>query len=83
MDWRRLDFPTRAGFVATVMAVLAVVIPPVSVVSSVVAIAYSKTAVGRARRAGSANRVAVACLAVSAGMLVLIVIGSAIYAAGS
>ena len=62
------------------MALLALLFPPVSVPSAVVAIAFSATAVWRARNAGEPNRVATACLAVSAGFLALIVIGSVIYA---
>src|SRR5687767_7919889 len=42
--WKQLDFPTRAGLVATVMAVLGALIPPISVISALVAIAFSGTA---------------------------------------
>ena len=83
VEWRQLDFPTRAGFVASVMAVLGVLIPPISLASAVVAIAFSGTAVWRARKVGARNRVALACLAASAGLLVLVVVGSAIYAVGN
>jgi uncharacterized membrane protein YidH (DUF202 family) len=81
MDWKQLDFPTRAGFVATVMAVLGVLIPPISVSSALVAIAFSATAVQRAHRRRQSNPVAKICLSVSAGLVALIVIGSAIYSA--
>ena len=83
VDWRQLDFPTRAGFVAVVIAVLGVLVPPISVTIAVVAIAFSGTAVSRAHRRRERNRVALLCLAVSVGLIILIVVGSAIYAAGN
>lgn len=82
MDWQLLDLPTRVGLVATVIAVLAVVVPPVSVASALVAVAFSGAAVRRARGGGRQNRVAGYCLTVSIGLLVLVVVGSAIYASG-
>ena len=81
MEWKRLDLLTRTAFVATVIAVLGVVVPPVSLVGAVVAIACSGAAVVRARRSATENRVAVWCLRVSIGLVVLVVVGSAIYAA--
>jgi ABC-type transport system involved in cytochrome c biogenesis permease subunit len=81
MDWKQLDFPTRAGFVATVMAVLGVLIPPISVTSAVVAIAFSGTALLRARRRQQSNPVAKFCLLVSVAFVALVVVGSAIYSA--
>jgi hypothetical protein len=83
VDRRRLDFPTRAGVVATVMAVLGVLIPPIGVASALAAIAFAGTAVSRARRRRERNGVALLCLAVSAGLIVLIVVGNAIYSAGT
>lgn len=83
MDWRRLDFATRAGFVATAMAVLGVLVPPISMASALAAIGFSGTALLRSRRRGSPNRVALLCLVVSVGLIVLVVLGSAIYAAGN
>ena len=82
MDWKQqLDFPTRAGLVATVMAILGALIPPISVTSAFVAIALSGTAVERARRRRQSNPVARLCLLVSVALVVLIVVGSAIYGA--
>jgi hypothetical protein len=83
MDWKRLDFPTRAGLVATVMAILGALIPPISVASAFVAIAFSGTAVQLARRRGQSNRVARLCLVVSIALVVVILLGSAIYGAGT
>ncbi|MEP7201935.1 MAG: hypothetical protein ABI894_04955 [Ilumatobacteraceae bacterium] len=83
MDWRQLDFPTRAAFVATVMALLGVLVPPISVASALIAIAFSGSAVHRARRRRERNRVALICLAVSGGLVVLVIVGSAIYSAGT
>ncbi|MGF1600300.1 MAG: hypothetical protein ACFCVK_25945 [Acidimicrobiales bacterium] len=79
--WQRLDFPTRAGVVATVLAVLGVLIPPIGVTSGVVAIVFSAVAAYRARGSRRSNPVAKICLAVSAGLIVLVVAGNAIYAA--
>jgi uncharacterized membrane protein YidH (DUF202 family) len=83
MDWKQLDFPTRAGLVATVMAILGVIVPPISVASALVAIAFSGTAVARARRRQQPNPVARLCLLASVALVVLIVVGSAIYSAAS
>jgi hypothetical protein len=80
MEWRELDFPTRAGVVAVVIAVVAVVVPPISVTSAVVAAVLSGTAIRRAHRRAEPNRIARLCLAVSVGLIVLIIVGSAIYA---
>jgi hypothetical protein len=81
MEWKQLDLLTRAGFVATVMAVLGVLVPPVSLASALVAIVCSGVAVVRARRSATENRVAVWCLRVSIALVVLVAVGSAIYAA--
>jgi NO-binding membrane sensor protein with MHYT domain len=83
VDWKQLDFPTRAGLVATVMAVLGALIPPVSVMSALVAIAFSGTALWRARRRGQSNRVARLCLVVSVVLVAVVVIGSAIYSSAN
>jgi hypothetical protein len=81
MAWRQLDVPTRVGVVATVIAVSGASIPPLGVASAVVAIGFSATAVLRGRRRNQSNRVALICLVVSIGLIVLIIIGNAIYAA--
>ncbi len=83
MNWKQLDFPTRAGVVATVMAILGALIPPISVTSALVAIAFSGTAVHRAHRRRQSNPVARTCLVVSVALVVVVVLGSAIYAAGN
>jgi hypothetical protein len=83
VDWRQLDFPSRAGLVATVLAILGVVVPPISVASALVAIAFSGTAVHRAHRGGTRNRVALLCVGVSVGLVVVVVVGNVIYAAGN
>ena len=74
---------TKAGLVATGLAAPAVLIPPIGVACALLAMACSGAAVYRARRAGARNRVALLSLAVSTGLVVLVVIGSAIYAAGN
>ncbi len=83
MDWKQLDFPTRAGLVATVVAIVGVVIPPISVMSALVAVAFSATAVRRARRRRQSNPVARLCLVVSGALVALIILGNAIYSAGN
>ena len=83
MTWTQLDFPTRAGLVAAVFAVVAVLIPPISVMSGVVAIAFSGTALQRSRRLRKPNPVAKLCLLGSIALVGLIILGSAIYSAGS
>lgn len=83
VDGRPLDALTKAGLVAAVLAVPTLLIPPIGVACTLVAIACSGAAVYQARRAGVRNRVALLSLAVSAGLVVLVLIGSAIYAAGN
>ena len=83
MDWKQLDFPTRAGFVATVMGVLGALIPPLGVASALVAIAFSGTAALRARRRRRPNPVARLCLVVSIAVVLVILLGSAAYDAWS
>jgi hypothetical protein len=81
VNWAQLDFPTRAGFVATIMAVLGVLVPPVSVASACVAIAFSGVGWQRSRRRGEANLVARTCTIGCAALVGLIVVGSAVYGA--
>lgn len=83
VDWKQLDFPTRAGLVATVMAVLGALIPPISVMSALVGTALSGTAVHRAHRRRQPNPVARLCLVVSVALVVMIIVGSAIYSGGN
>ena len=83
MNWKQLDFPTRAGLVASVMALIGAPIPPVSVMSAFVAIAFSATAWQRARRRGQSNPVARLCLLGCVGLAAVIIVGSALYSAGS
>ena len=79
MDWRRADAPTKAGVVATVLAVLGIAFPLLGAGAALVAVACSTVAVVGARRREESNRVAVICLAISVGLIVLVVIGSVIY----
>ena len=69
--------------VATVMAVVGLVIPPVGVACALVGIAYAGDGWQRSRRRGESNRVARLCAVVSAGLIVLLVVGNAIYAAAA
>jgi hypothetical protein len=81
MIWARLDGPTKSGVIATVLAVLGLAFPLLAVTSAVVAVACSGAALARSRRRDEANRVAQICLAISLGIIVLIVVGTAIYVA--
>ena len=83
MDWKRLDVPTRAGFVASVMAVLGVIVPPISLASALVAIAFSGIGWQRARRRGEANSVAKFCFAGCVVLVILVIVGNAIYSAAN
>lgn len=83
MNWQQLDFPTRAGFIAGVMALIGLIVPPLSMAGAVVAIAFSGIGWQRSRKRGEANPVAKSVLLASAALIVLVVVGSAIYAAGS
>jgi hypothetical protein len=82
MDFKQWDFPTRAGFVASVMAILGVFIPPIGVASAMVAVAFSGTAWLQARRAGESNPVARLCCIGCAALIAVVIIGNAIYADG-
>lgn len=81
MGWPQLDTASRVGLVATVAAVLGLLVPPVGVVSAVAGGAFSGVAAYRARQSGSRNGVALACAAVSVAVILLLIVGSAIYAA--
>lgn len=83
VDLKQFDFPTRAGLVASVMAILGVLIPPISVTSALVAIAFSGTAWHRARRRGESNPVARFCLFGCGALVVFIIVGNALYGAGN
>ena len=83
MNWQQLDFPTRAGFIAAVMALIGLIVPPLSITAAVVAIGFSGVGWQRSRKRGEANPVAKLVLLASAALIVLVVVGSAISAAGS
>ena len=83
MNWQELDFPTRAGFIAGVMAVIGLIVPPLSIASAVVAIGFSGVGWQRSRTQGQANPVAKYVLLVSTALIVLVVVGNAIYSSSS
>lgn len=83
MDWQQLDVPTRVGFVATVMAVIGLIVPPIGVASAIVAIVFSGVGWRRARERGQTNPIALRCLIGSAALIVLVVVGNAIYSAAN
>ena len=80
MNWAELDTPTRVGFVATVMAVLGILFPPVGPAFALVAIVFSAIGWQRSRSRGETNRVAQVCTLGCAALLTLVVVGSVIYA---
>ncbi len=65
------------------MAVLGVIVPPISLASAVVAIAFSGIGWQRARHRGEANPVAKFCFAGCLALVVVIIVGSAIYSAAN
>lgn len=83
MQWQQLDQPTRTGFVAAVVGVVAVIIPPFSLASAVVAVIFSAVGWRRSHQRGEANPVARYSLLGSVALIVVVVVGSAIYAAAS
>ena len=83
MDWAQLDIPTRAGFLAAVMAVMSLLIPPISVASALVAIAFSAVGWARSRSRGEVNRVARLVVLAGVVFIGLIVAGNAIYSANN
>lgn len=82
VNWPLLDFPTRAGFIAGVMALIGLIVPPLAIASAVVAIGFSGIGWQRSRKRGQVNLVAKSVLLASAALIVLVVVGNAIYAAG-
>jgi hypothetical protein len=66
-----------------VIAVLGVLIPPISVMSALVAIAFSGAAWQRGRRRGESNPVARFCLLGCVALVALVIVGSALYNAGN
>jgi hypothetical protein len=83
VNWAQLDFPTRAGFIATIMAILGVLVPPTGLASACVAIAFSGVGWQRSRRRGESNRVARRCAIGCTALVVFVVIGSAVYGAAN
>ena len=81
MNWQRLDVCTRVGFAATAIAVIALVVPPISVASAVVAIVASGVGWQHADDNTPQRSVARTCLLTSGALLVLLVVGNLIYAA--
>jgi hypothetical protein len=81
MDWQQLDFPTRAGFIAAIMAVIGLIVPPIAITSAIVAVVFSGVGWRRSRRRGQANPVAKGCFLATTAIIVLVVVGSAIYSA--
>ncbi len=79
MNWQELDFPTRAGFIAAVVAVVSLIVPPIFLVSTVVAVGFSGVGWQRSRQRGQANPVAKYVVLASAALIVLIVAGNLIY----
>ncbi len=83
VDWRSLDVPTRVGLVATVVAVVLLIVPPLSVASALVAIVFCAVGARRARSAAESNRTASRCLAISSVLVVVVVAGNVLYALGN
>lgn len=83
MDGQQLDGVTKAAVAITAIAILSVLVPPISMAMALVSIGVSGTAIVQGRRAGTTNRPALVCLAVSVTLITLVVVGSAIYAAGN
>ncbi len=83
MNWQQLEPSTKAAVVATVAAVVTALVPPISMAIAVLAIVISGTAVIRHRGDQVQQRVARTCLVASTTLVALVVIGSAIYAAGN
>lgn len=63
------------------MAVVSLVVPPISLASALVAIAFSGVGWQRARHRGEANPVAKFCLAGCVALVGLVIMGNAIYSA--
>ncbi|MDH4144516.1 MAG: hypothetical protein OEY23_05030 [Acidimicrobiia bacterium] len=83
MDWAELDLPTRVGAVATIIAVLGLLVPPIGLASACVGGVVSGTAWRRSRRRGTSNRTASLCTIGCAALVVLIVVGNLVYAAAN
>lgn len=83
MDWSHLDFPTRAAVVAAIMALLSLVVPPISVASALVSVGFSAFAWQRSLSRGEANRAARLVFIGGLALIALIVAGNAIYSANS
>jgi len=81
--WKQLDLPTRVGFVASVVAAVGILIPPLSLLSAVVAIVCSGIGWQRAHRRQESNPVAKFCFVGCVALVVLVVVGSAIYSAAN
>lgn len=65
------------------MAVVSLLVPPISVASALVGVVSSGIGWRRARRRNESNRVAKFCLLGCTAFVILVVVGSAIYAASN
>ncbi len=83
MDWSQFDIPTRAAVVAAIMALLSLVIPPISVASALVSVGFSAFAWQRSRSRGESNRAARLVFLGGLAFIALIVAGNAIYSANN
>ena len=83
MNWQALDFPTRAGFIAGVIAVLALIVPPLSIASAIVAVGFSGIGWQRSHQLEQPNPVAKVVVLVCVALIVLVVVGNVIYSLAS
>jgi len=80
MNWKELDVATRAGFIAGVVALVLLIVPPIALASALIAMGFSVVGWKRSHDSGDANPVAKWVVIASAALIVLVVAGSAIYA---
>ena len=79
--WNNADGLTRGGAVATTLAVLGIVVPPLGLAAALVGIVLSALAMRRSVARRERNQVARICLLVCAVLFVFVIVGNAIYAA--
>jgi hypothetical protein len=83
LDWSQSDALTRAAVVATIAAIVLLVVPPLSIAAALVAAVLSTVVILRARSAGAQTRTPILCLAVSLGLIAVVIVGSYLYARGN
>ena len=80
MNWQDFDVPTRVAVIATGTAVVALIVPPLFVLSALVAIGFSIVSWRRANARGDSTLAPKVLLLFNMALIALVMAGTIIYA---